>query len=170
MGGKFPYNKQSDHFAHMFRFTIIVCLFTITACSMSSVPKSSVHETTGSITERVAGVSTIITKNKVPPTIILDAHFVEEQTGDGVLGSSDFRAFYFIEVAPQDVSQWTQILTPLGAAADYDAPAQPRDWWISRDTFASLQFYKPDILTGRVQGWIGVSPQTGRIYIFTFTM
>ena len=158
-----------DHYA-MFRFATIVCLFALTACSKSSAPKSSVHEVAGSSTERVARVSAIITKHKAPPTAILDAHFVEEQTGDGVLGPSDFRTFYCVEVASQDVSQWTQILMPLGTAAEYDAPAQPRDWWISRDTFASLQFYKPDILTGRVQGWIGVSPQTGRIYIFTFTM
>jgi|ERR1041384_3619123 hypothetical protein len=154
----------------MFRFAIIVCLFVLTACSKSSAPKSSVHEVTGSSTERVAGVSAIITKHKAPPTAILDAHFVEEQTGDGVLGPPDFRAFYCIEVAPQDVLQWMQILTPLGAAAEYDAPSQPRDWWIARDTFASLQFYKPDILTGRVHGWIGVAQRTGRMYIFTFTM
>jgi hypothetical protein len=154
----------------MFRSTIIVCLFALTACSKSSAPKSSVHEMTGSITERVAGVSAIITKHKAPPTAILDAHFVEEQTGDGVLGPSDFRAFYFVEVAPQDVALWTQMLTPLGVTAEYNAPAQPRDWWIARERFASLQFYKPDILTGRVHGWIGISQQTGRIYIFTFTM
>jgi hypothetical protein len=94
----------------------------------------------GNSTERVAGVSAIVTKHKAPPTAILDAHFVEEQTGDGVLGPSDFRAFYFIEVAPQDVSQWAQVLTPLGATAEYGAPAQLRDWWIARDTFGSLSF------------------------------
>lgn len=62
------------------------------------------------------------------------------------------------------------MLTPLGAIAEYGSPIQPRDWWIARESFASLQFYKPDILTGRVHGWIGVSQETGRIYIFTFTM
>lgn len=154
----------------MFRFATIVCLIAFTACSKSSVSKSSVHEVSGSSTERVAGVSAIITKRKALPTGVLDAHFMEEQTGDGVLGPSDFRAFYFLEVAPQDVSQWIQTFTPLGATAEYDAPAQPCDWWITRETFTSLQFYKPDILTGRVHGWIGVSQQTGRIYIFTFTM
>lgn len=156
----------------MFRFVIIVCLFAFTACnkSSSSPPKSLVHEITGSSPERVAGVSAILTKHKAPPTIILDSHFVEEQIGDGAFGPSDFQTFYFIEVAPQDISQWIQILTPLGATPEYNAPAQLRDWWVSRDSFASLQFYKPDILTGRVNGWVGVSQQTGRIYIFTFTM
>ena len=154
----------------MFRFAIIACVFALTACSRSSAPKTSVYESTGTSVQRVSDVSAIIAKHKAPPTAILDAHFVEEQTGDGVLGPSDFRTFYFLAVAPQDVSQWTQILAPLGATAEYDVPAQPRDWWIARDSFASLQFYKPSTLTGRSLGWIGVSQQTGRIYIFTFTM
>jgi hypothetical protein len=154
----------------MFRFVIIICLFLLPACSISSAPKTSVQEVTGNNTERIAGVSAIITKHKTPPTAILDAHFLEEQTGDGILGPSDFRAFYFIKVAPQDVSQWTGVLVPLGSTAEYAAPAQSQDWWIARGTFGSLQFYKPDILTGRVNGWIGVSQQTGHIYIFTFTM
>lgn len=153
----------------MYRFVIIVCLFMLIACSGGNAPKTSVREVTGSRIERVAAVSAIITKYKAPPTAILDAHFVEEQIGDGVLGPSDFRAFYLINVAPKDVSHWTKVFAPLGETAEYDAPAQT-NWWIARDTFGSLQFYKPDILTGRVNGWIGVSQQTGNIYIFTFTM
>jgi hypothetical protein len=86
------------------------------------------------------------------------------------LGPSDFQAFYLIDVAPQDVAQRTNVLTPLAGTPEYDAPAQPREWWIARDAFASLRFYNPDTLTGRVHGWIGVSPQTGRTYIYTFTM
>jgi hypothetical protein len=154
----------------MLRFAIIVCLFSVTACSGSSPPKIFVNEVAGSGTERITSISTILTKHKAPPTAILDAHFIEEQIGDGFLGPSDFRAFYSIEVAPQNVLRWTQVLTPLSAIAEYDSPIQPRDWWIARESFASLQFYKPDILTGRVHGWIGVSQETGRIYIFTFTM
>jgi hypothetical protein len=148
----------------------IVCLFALTACAGSSAPKTSTHEVTGSLTERVAGVSAIIAKHQKPPIPILDAYFVEEQVGDGMLGPSDFRAFYRVEVAPQDVGQWTKILTPISGEADYAAPTHPRDWWISRDAFGSLQFYNPVTLTGRDHGWIGVSQQTGRIYIFTFTM
>lgn len=152
----------------LFRFVIIVCLVALTACNRA--PRFSVYEITGSRSERVAGVSTIIAKHKALPTSIIDAHFVQEQTGDNSLGPADFRAFYSIEIAPQEISQWMKILTPLGATAKFDAPARPRDWWIARETFASLQFYKPDILTGRVHGWIGVSQQTGRIYIFAITM
>ena len=154
----------------MYKRILIVCLLALTTCSKSRAPKSSVDEVNGNITERVARISAIIAKHKAPPTAILDAQFLEEQSGDGVLGPSDFRAFYFVEVSPQEVSRWTQILTPLEMKGEYAEPAQPHDWWISRDAFASLEFYKPDILTGRVFGWMGVSKQTGRIYIFTFTM
>ncbi len=168
--GKIVAIKQFIESHLMFRLVLIVCLFALTACSSSSAPKSSVYEITGSSTARVARVSAIITKYNALPSAIVDARFVEEQIGDGIFGPSDFRSFCFLEVAPQDISQWTQILIPLGSAAEYNAPAQLRDWWVSRDSFAALQFYKPDILTGRVDGWIGISPKTGRIYIFTFTM
>ena len=154
----------------MFRYVIIACVFALTACNRNSSPKTSVHEVTGNTTQRAAAVSAIVAKHKIPPTAIQDAHFVEQQTGDGQLGPSDFEAFYVLEVAPQDVSQWTRLLTPLTAKSEYHAPAKPRDWWIAREAFASLQFYTPDILTGKLLGWIGVSLQTGRIYIFTFTM
>lgn len=154
----------------MLKYVIITFLFALSACSQNNVPKSSVHEVTGSSKEQVDTVVAMIARHQAPPTAILDAHFVEEQAGDGVLGPSDYRAFYFVAVAPQDVSRWTEMLTPLGEIAKYDAPAQLRDWWVSRDGFSSLRFYKPDILTGRIHGWIGVSQQTGHIYIFTFTM
>lgn len=152
------------------RFSVIVSLLVAPACSKGGMPGNSVQEITGSRSERVAGVSALISKHRAPPTPILDAHFVEEQTGDGMLGPSDFRSFYLMEVAPETISAWTQILEPLEELVDFEAPAQPRDWWIARDAFASLQFYEPDILTGKVHGWIGVSQPTGRIYIFTFTM
>ncbi|HVR99413.1 MAG TPA: hypothetical protein VMW27_22515 [Thermoanaerobaculia bacterium] len=127
-------------------------------------------EIAGSTAERVAGVSAIISKHRAPPTPLLDAHFLEEQMGDGVFGPSDYREFYVVEVAPQDLTQWTRLLAPLAETPEYTAPDQPLDWWMTRDDFASLQFYEPGTLTGRIHGWIGVSQQTGRIYIFAFTM
>ena len=63
----------------------------------------------------------------------------------------------------------TQDLTSIEKIPEYDAPSQQYVWWITRDTFTSLDFYKPDVLTGRIHGWIGVSRQTGRIYIYAYT-
>ncbi|MBE9061065.1 hypothetical protein [cf. Phormidesmis sp. LEGE 11477] len=80
-------------------------------------------------TERITGVSAIIGANTAPPTTILDANFLQQQQlGDGNFGPSDYRAFYFIEVAPQDIAQWTQVLTPLTEMPNYNAPDQSRDW------------------------------------------
>ncbi|CAN1209771.1 hypothetical protein TUMEXPCC7403_06070 [Tumidithrix helvetica PCC 7403] len=149
---------------------MIMAAIALTACSPVSAPKTTVREITGNTTQRVADVSAILTKHKAPPSAILDAHFVEEQIGDGNLGPSDFRAFYVLEVAPQDVPRWMQLLTPLTNKPDYNAPAEFKNWWIARDVFPSLEFYKPDALTGRMHGWIGISRWKGRIYIFTFTM
>ncbi len=74
---------------------IILCLLALMACGKSRAPKSSVHEVNGSGAERVATISAIIAKHKAPPSIIRDAQFVEEQTGDGVLprGGSATRCF-----------------------------------------------------------------------------
>jgi len=155
----------------MLKVAITACLFVFAACDdRSRAPKRSTYEVEGSSSERVSRVSAILEKHRSPPTAILDAHFVEERLGDGVLGPSDFRSFYLVQVMPQDVELWTKILTPLVVAAEYDGPSQPRAWWITRDAYASLQFYQPDPLTGRIHGWIGASQQTGRIYVFTFTM
>jgi hypothetical protein len=153
----------------MLKYVLIACVIALTACSRKSPPRDPVYEITGDRTKRVASVSVIIARQQPPPTAILDAHLVEEQLGDGEMGPSDFRTFCVLEVAPLDVPPWTQLLTPIAARVEYAAPAEPRDWWIARDAFASLQFYEPDPLTGRLYGWIGVSPQTGRIYIFSFT-
>ncbi|MEE3718090.1 hypothetical protein V2H45_15225 [Tumidithrix elongata RA019] len=154
----------------MLKYGIIVCAIALTACSPVSAPKTTTREITGTATQRVSDVSAILTKHKAPPSAILDAHFVEEQIGDGNFGPSDFRAFYILEVAPQDIPKWMQILTPLTNKPEYNALTESKNWWIARDVFPSLEFYKPEALTGRMHGWIGISRQTGRIYIFTFTM
>ncbi|NJR60557.1 MAG: hypothetical protein HC769_17980 [Cyanobacteria bacterium CRU_2_1] len=60
-------------------------------------------------------------------------------------------------------------MTPLQQVPEYAAPPQLRDWWISPDAFTTLQFYEPTSLTGRSTGWIGISHETGKIYIFSFT-
>jgi hypothetical protein len=154
----------------MVRFVIIACMCALSAHNRHRAPKTLIHEVAGSHPERVADIAAIITKHAAPPTAILDAHYVEERTGDDSAGPSDFRAFYLVEVVPQDLPLWTRLLTPLAAQAEYAAPTEPRDWWIARAAFAKLQFYQSVPLTGLDQGWIGVSPETGHIYVFTFKM
>ena len=152
------------------RALTILCLLIFSGCNQNSVPKTSSYEITGDTTNRVAEMSAILAKVVAPPTVIQDAYFLEEQTGDGKLGPSDFRAFYVIQVEALDVEQWTRTLVLLGEPAEYHAPTQTRDWWATTNFFSSLEFYKPKSLTGRSHGWVGISRASGRIYIFTFTM
>lgn len=148
---------------------LIIFVFIFTACSQSNMSKKSIDGLTGDITQRVAKISALIKKHKALPTTILDAYFVEEKIGGGILGPSDFRTFYVIEVAPQDLAQWTKNFIPVSIDPQYVAPAEHCDWWISSQNFSSLKFYQPDSLIGNSDGWMGVSSQKNRIYIFTFT-
>jgi hypothetical protein len=126
-------------------------------------------EVTGTQKERVSAVSAIITKFQALPTAIIDAHSIQEQIGDGYLGPSDFRSFSLVVVAPRDVTQWHEQLKPIANKPEYAQPDRSCSWWVSPAAFNSLQFYQPGALTHGRQGWVGISRQTGRIYIFSFT-
>ncbi|MFZ1386416.1 MAG: hypothetical protein WBP46_00140 [Thiolinea sp.] len=160
----------------MLKLLLILCLLLLAGCNGASQndseppPSVTNHELAGSNTERIASISTLLAKHKPPPTTILDGYFLEEQVGDGVLGPSDYQAFYVLKVAPQDIPQWLNLLTPLEYPAQYAEPSQAREWWLDHSTFDALQFFKPGSLTGRLNGWVGISQETGHIYIFTFTM
>jgi hypothetical protein len=59
---------------------LLFCLMT--ACSPMR-PAQSTFEISGTQAERVAAVSPLISKRAPLPSRILDAQFIEEQTGDG---------------------------------------------------------------------------------------
>lgn len=106
------------------------------------------------------------------PGPLLDAHVVEEQTGDGKLGPSDFTAFYALTVAPADLPAWHAALaaTPVvNSSGSYAAPKKAEPWWVSEADFKELKLYGPKSLTGRFNGWVGIAPD-GRIFICAFTM
>ena len=152
--------------------TLALLLFcSMTACSPKR-PAESSREIRGTQAERVAAVSPLIGKHAPLPSPILDAHFVEEQTGDGQLGPSDFAAFYTLTVAPADLAAWRSALPTIEAQntpPKYITPKQPRSWWLTHDDFLGLTFYSPKSLTGRSNGWVGIAPD-GRIFMYAFTM
>jgi hypothetical protein len=120
----------------------------------------------------VAAVSGLITKRGPLPGPLLDAHFVEEQTGNGRLGPSDFTAFYALTVAPADLAAWRSALPAIQAPdtpPTYASPKQSLPWWLTHDDFLHLEFYSPKSLTGRGNGWVGIAPD-GRIFVYAFTM
>jgi hypothetical protein len=148
----------------------LLLLCSMAACSPKR-PAEASHEISGTQAERVAAVSPLLGKRAPLPSPVLDAHFVEEQTGDGQLGPSDFAAFYALTVAPADLAAWRSALPtiePQNTPPKYVAPKQPRPWWLAHDDFLSLTFYSPKSLTGRSNGWVGIAPD-GRIFVYAFT-
>ena len=148
---------------------LLLCLMA--ACSPKR-PAESSREISGTQAQRVATVSSLISKRAPLPSPILDAHFVEQQIGDGQLGPSDFAAFYALTVAPADLSAWRSALPTIetqNTPPKYVTPKQPRPWWLTHDDFLSLTFYSPESLTGRINGWVGIAPD-GRIFVYAFTM
>lgn len=148
---------------------LVVC--STVACTPKRSADSS-YEISGTQAERVKAVTLLVGKLAPLPNPLFDAHFVEEKTGDGQLGPSDFRAFYALQVVPGDLSAWRAALPPLEALNSppkYAAPKQPLPWWLTQDDFLHLEFYSPNSLTGRSNGWVGIAPD-GKIFVYAFTM
>ncbi len=148
-------------------------LFLLSMAACSPKPAESSYEMKGSQSERIAAVSQLISKHASLPGALLDAHFFEEQIGDGRLGPSDFTAFYALTIAPADLPVWNSALAPIqppNTPPEYTTPKQPLPWWLTQDDFLFLKFYEPKAITGRIHGWIGIAPNGGKIFIYVFTM
>lgn len=149
----------------------ILLACSMTACD-SKGPRVSTQEVAGTKAERVAEVSKLISRTAPLPSPILDAHFVEEQTGDGRIGPSDFASFCAITVAPEDLAAWRPSLKPLemqNTPPKLVDPKQAQPWWVTPSDFSTLEFHSPKSLTGRYNGWLGIAPD-GRIFVYSFTM
>ena len=122
--------------------------------------------------ERVATITKQLSRNGKLPGVLLDAQFVEEKIGDGVLGPSDFFAFYALTVPAADLPAWRAALAAspvVNGPAAYAAPKAAAPWWASKADFGKLELFGPKSLTGRFNGWVGLAPD-GRIFIYAFTM
>jgi hypothetical protein len=151
-------------------FSVLLLCF-LTACSPRH-PAESTYEASGTQAQRVAEVSKILSKRFPLPTPLIDAYFIEEKIGDGMMGPSDFFAFYSLKVAPADLTAWRSALTPIDSQSTtitYYTPKKIRTWWLTQSEFRDLTFYNPMTMTGRNNGWVAVSPD-GRIFVYAFTM
>jgi hypothetical protein len=151
---------------------VALALWMLCGACGSRPPAPVSREITGTVQQRISAISALLGNGKPIPSPLRDAYFVEDQLGDGRLGPSDFQAFYRLTVAPTDLAAWRAALSPLDSAAmspSYVAPRDPRAWWLSPDEFKALTFYSSAALTVRANGWIGVHPVSGVIYIFTYT-
>jgi len=152
---------------------ILILLIAVTSCGNKSVadaPKQSAHAVAGDKPQRITAVIQILSANVSLPSNIEDAFFLEEQAGDGQLGPSDFSSFCFVQIDAEQVSKWKAILSPIQSHPKCSKPLQPTDWWISEHEFKSLELYKPAPVSTRTIGWVGVSTNSGKIYIHTETM
>jgi len=86
------------------------------------------------------------------------------------------RNFYALAVAPADLPAWRAALSKPKPwnhfSNDGDikraAPAASQPWWVREDDVNALEFYSPQSLTGRSNGWVGLALD-GRIFVYAFT-
>ena len=155
-----------------FLLLTVVCLL-LSSCG-GGKPKESTYEIDGTEDQRIEAVRSIIQKHVASlPTPIIDPHFIEEQTGDGRLGPSDFKTFCVFRVPKERLDKWTSLLGDLESFNDppsFVAPKEAKTWWVSSGRFSGLTFFSPRTLTGRSNGWIGIDPTSGDIFVYSFTM
>jgi hypothetical protein len=132
-------------------------------------PNQSSKESTIPTTQRIVELSKLIEKQTTLPSPIKDSHCIEEKVGDGNLGPSDFFTYCAISVALSDIPAWRKKLSPLqppNIPARYAVPRKTVSWWPSVTEF---KLFEPSLITGRANGWTGISPQAGKVYVFGFT-
>lgn len=149
----------------------LLLIALLVACGPRKAAEST-KETSGTQTERVAAISKRLSNHTPLPSPLIDGNLVEEQTGDGGLGPSDFVSFCALKVDPANLPAWRAALKPLeshNAPPKYVAPKKAEAWWMTAAEFARLEFFSAKDLTGLVYGWIGIAPD-GRIFVYFFKM
>lgn len=150
----------------------IVGLILFTACQPELSTRSApiyISEMKGSKSERIEAVTKILVTQEPLPSPLKNAYFLEKKIGDNRLGPSDYVSFSMLEVNPADLSAWRGKLLPLKVRPDYVSPKTLPDWWVNPADYSSLELFKLRPYTQRIHGWIGIDPQTNKIYIYTFT-
>ncbi len=155
----------------------VAAALVISACKPGDSTKpdgiaATAQSDAAQIKARVETITKQLSRHGKLPGALLDARFVEDKVGDGVLGPADFSAFYALSVSAADIPLWRAALAAspvVNGPAAYAAPKAPAAWWASRDQFSKLELFGPKSLTGRFNGWVGLAPD-GRIFIYAFTM
>lgn len=141
-----------------------LCLL-VSACSSEVNTQSLAPE--GTQSERIAHIQTLLS---ITPTVILDAHMLEQPMGDNRLGPADYLGFYYLQVPPQQLLEWSSSLTPMPSAPQFSTPDKPVPWWVTKQAFNALAFYEVVGLSKyRTNGWVGINANTGQIYWHDYT-
>jgi hypothetical protein len=100
---------------------------------------------------------------------LIDAHMAEWQFGDNFLGPAEYAGYMRLQVPPGDIDRWVASFEPLPMRPRWGPTVEPRAWWVTREVFDELEFFKPRGLSWRIEGWIGVHRRTGVIYAVAST-
>ncbi|MEM9440622.1 MAG: hypothetical protein AAGA73_09280 [Pseudomonadota bacterium] len=131
--------------------------------------QEATYELTGTTDERIVGIRRVIEDHGPVPSPIDDAHLIELQFGDNMLGPADFRSYIWIKVSPQHADKWKSVLA--GSPDDppiYDSPPNEPSWWLTSDEFERLQKYDTFPMFRR-NGWV-VIDDDGNIFVRNYTM
>ena len=153
------------------RLPFLLIYFTLIACNLNTSTEIS-RQSPAQFSVNNVEVNRVITPQNLTRLKLKNAKCIQEQIGDGNLGPSDFRTFCALTVAPKDIDVLRETLSPLNLpddAAQYGEPRKTVPWWLSEVEFKTLELFKPGLLAYRANGWTGLSPKTGKIYLFGFT-
>ena len=106
------------------------------------------------------------------PGKVVDARFIELQIGDGRLGPTDFKFFARIDIDPEEIGRWRNILKPGTASAspEFTSPGPPASWWLGESGFDKAALFQPKELFGRINGWVIFDPDSTCLWVYTFTL
>lgn len=141
---------------------------TNTASLVTKSSGSDIKDKTEELKKRVKEIAKRLNDGNLPG-ILLDANFVEEKVGDGVLGPPDHYRFYALSVPVAAIPAWRAALKNsrvAPGAGDYAAPKKAVSWWLKKEEFEKAERLGPAPLTGRDLGWVVILPN-GRIYIYS---
>ncbi len=162
-------------FTNRLNFIIFSCAAFLLGCdrneshNVDAPIKVSAQEMTGTNSQRIDQIEVLLKQYQPFPKPLENAHFLEEKIGDGILGPADYLRFYALTASSINLSDWVKTLKIIEQRPSYTAPAVLPPWWVTKQDFNTLKFYKLSTPSGEDHGWIGVSENLKKAYIFTFS-
>lgn len=142
------------------------------ACTLSACgPNHTRDEITGTQSERVTRATAILSKYGKLPGPLLDAHMAQDVISGGLVpGPSNETLSGVITFPAADLPKWQKILSPQTSHVDsprYGGHSPAPAWWPAAAAFKDCEYYAPKKLTGRIFGFVALSPSAAAIYFST---
>jgi hypothetical protein len=147
---------------------VLIGMGLCSSCDRPSGVTSQVH--IGGVALGV--VSKLIRDPSVLPSIKA-AYIMEETRGDGELGPSDRRLFMRLDIKPESMSQWGELIEPHEdkSQAVFVTPHLKEPWWPAHSPLPRARLIgKPTLLRGSLHGWSALSEAGDRVYLYSYTM